>query len=117
MLEGQNKEICKSIYHTTMINPSKDIHVQMQKKLAASLVDNGLHCFASSGVTGIVKLNQQYRYIEEEAYVKEEGQRFFYVREFHSIISNNKGYFNLEQFSEDEDLQPIYIYITKRIIS
>jgi hypothetical protein len=32
MQESQNKEICKSVHRTTMINPSKDIHVQMQNK-------------------------------------------------------------------------------------
>jgi hypothetical protein len=53
--------------------------------------------------------------VEKEADVEEEGQQLSYLREFHSMISNKEGYFDLEQFSQDEDLQPIYV--TKDIIS
>jgi hypothetical protein len=47
MQEGQNTDIHKCIQRTTMVDPIKDIDVQLQKKLASKLVNSGLHCFDS----------------------------------------------------------------------
>jgi hypothetical protein len=64
MPESQYKEIRKLIHRTTMINPSKDVQVHMQKKSAALLIDSGLHCFDPKSKNSIKILNHLYSYTD-----------------------------------------------------
>jgi hypothetical protein len=87
--EVRNKKISRSMYCTTMIDPSKDIQVQMQIKLAAFLVDNSLLCFFQSQYNKIYKLNQQYTYVVEDSERVRTGERIIFLKELYSNVFDN----------------------------